>query len=108
MPQRHSDIRFFFAAAPPFLGSTRTLGHARLQLRRYGPTPIRMHSEREHLRRRNGMNRILIQSVRSGFWIVGVLLLFSLPARAQGDGASLFKAKCAACHGADGKGDTSM
>jgi cytochrome c6 len=27
--------------------------------------------------------------------------------RAQGDGRSLFKEKCATCHGADGKGDTS-
>jgi cytochrome c6 len=54
------------------------------------------------------MNRILVQSVRNAFWIVGVLFLFSLPARAQGDAAGLFKAKCAACHGADGKGDTSM
>jgi len=30
------------------------------------------------------------------------LLLAALPASAQGDGASLFKSKCAACHSADG------
>jgi cytochrome c6 len=32
-------------------------------------------------------------------------LLFSSAARAQ-DGAATYKAKCAACHGADGGGDT--
>ena len=32
------------------------------------------------------------------------LLSFSSPAKA--DGASNYKAKCALCHGADGKGDT--
>lgn len=29
-------------------------------------------------------------------------------ARAQDAGAALFKAKCAACHGADGKGETAV
>jgi cytochrome c6 len=33
-------------------------------------------------------------------------LVFTLSARAQEDTAGLFKAKCAACHGADGSGDT--
>lgn len=28
--------------------------------------------------------------------------------KAQDSGAALFKAKCAACHGADGKGETTM
>lgn len=36
-----------------------------------------------------------------------VLLFIGMPAHAQ-DGAALFKTKCAACHGADGKGDNSM
>jgi cytochrome c6 len=54
------------------------------------------------------MDRLVSQRVRSTFWVFAALLLFSLPVRAQGDGATLFKAKCAACHGADGKGDTSM
>lgn len=54
------------------------------------------------------MDRIGTQSFRNAFWIIGVLLLFSVPVHAQGDGAAVFKAKCAACHGADGKGDTSM
>jgi len=33
--------------------------------------------------------------------------LFALPARSQ-SGDVLFKAKCAACHGADGKGETAV
>jgi cytochrome c6 len=36
-------------------------------------------------------------------------LLFSGPsARGQDAGAALFKARCAVCHGADGKGETPM
>jgi cytochrome c6 len=35
------------------------------------------------------------------------LLFAAVPAHAQSGGA-LFKAKCAPCHGPDGKGDTSM
>lgn len=52
-------------------------------------------------------------SVRSskavGFPIM-VLFLFviALPARAQNEGATAYKAKCAVCHGADGKGDTAV
>ena len=34
--------------------------------------------------------------------------LFALPLRADGDAASLFKAKCAACHAADGSGNTTI
>jgi len=47
--------------------------------------------------------------------VIGSVLIFAVavllsttPAHAQNDGAALFKAKCAACHGPDGKGDTSM
>jgi cytochrome c6 len=39
--------------------------------------------------------------------VASALLFIGLPAHAQ-DGAALFKTKCAACHGADGKGDNSM
>jgi cytochrome c6 len=35
-----------------------------------------------------------------------VLLVIALPLSA--DGPSIFKSKCAACHGADGKGETAM
>lgn len=39
-----------------------------------------------------------------------LFLAFAFAPVARGDdaGATLFKQKCAACHGADGKGDTSM
>jgi len=40
--------------------------------------------------------------------IVLGLIVSSTTARGQGDGAALFKAKCAPCHGADGKGQTAM
>ena len=34
--------------------------------------------------------------------------LLSVPARADNEGQATYKAKCAACHGADGKGQTGM
>jgi mono/diheme cytochrome c family protein len=37
-----------------------------------------------------------------------LLSLFCLPARAQGTGEALYKAKCAVCHGGDGAGETAM
>ena len=48
-------------------------------------------------------------------WVKAVLIVATLgisaatssPARAQ-DGAALYKTKCAACHGADGKGETAI
>jgi cytochrome c6 len=48
--------------------------------------------------------------VRLGGLLLAAVALFcftALPVHAQ-DGAGTFKAKCAACHGADGKGDNSM
>ena len=39
--------------------------------------------------------------------VVTLLLLAAVPVFAA-DGAALFKAKCAMCHGADGKGETAM
>ncbi len=35
-----------------------------------------------------------------------VLFLFATPLWAQNDAASLYKSKCAVCHGADGSGNT--
>jgi cytochrome c6 len=39
---------------------------------------------------------------------VTLLSLFFLSADAQSTGEALYKAKCAACHGADGAGETAM
>ena len=56
-----------------------------------------------------------MQAAKTGISKVAlVLALFlavfflSFPAHGQDTGAALFKAKCAACHGADGKGETAM
>jgi mono/diheme cytochrome c family protein len=47
---------------------------------------------------------------QANYWIVLVLCCLLLPPtsalRAQNDTAGLYKSKCAACHGADGKGNT--
>jgi cytochrome c6 len=51
------------------------------------------------------MNRPMIRIVRSLFVITAAMLLYAAPLRAQ-EAASSYKAKCAMCHGADGKGDT--
>jgi mono/diheme cytochrome c family protein len=39
---------------------------------------------------------------------IGLILFLGSPARAQEKGESLFKAKCAMCHGPDGTGKTTM
>jgi cytochrome c6 len=50
---------------------------------------------------------------RTSEGILGLLLclafgILASPARGQGGGDALYKSRCAACHGADGKGQTSM
>jgi mono/diheme cytochrome c family protein len=40
--------------------------------------------------------------------LIGAVLLFGLPARAQETGESLYKSKCAVCHGPTGTGKTPM
>ena len=39
---------------------------------------------------------------------LGVLLILAAATAMAADGAALFKAKCAACHGADGSGETAV
>jgi len=39
---------------------------------------------------------------------VAVVAAAMLPTAAKSDGATVFKQKCAACHGADSKGETAM
>jgi cytochrome c6 len=56
------------------------------------------------LKRRNQMRKSLVLALTL------VVLSLALPAMADAgpDGAALYKGKCAMCHGADGKGQTSM
>ena len=49
------------------------------------------------------VNRLIAGAATSG-----LVLFFCLPASAQETGETLFKAKCAMCHGADGAGQTAM
>jgi len=46
--------------------------------------------------------------VSSAVALSAALLCSTLPARAQNDAASVYKSKCAACHGADASGNTSI
>ena len=48
------------------------------------------------------MNHLLVRVSSLGLTLLAGLLLLTASARAQDDAAGLFKAKCAACHGADG------
>ena len=49
---------------------------------------------------RNGMALVLA--------LFGAVFFLSFHAYAQDAGAAVYKTKCAACHGVDGKGETSM
>jgi len=40
--------------------------------------------------------------------MVSILFLFAVSVRAQGDGATVYKTKCAMCHGPDGSASTPM
>ena len=53
-------------------------------------------------------NRNSISAMAFGLALCGVMFVPSLRAHPQDTGAALYKAKCAACHGADGKGETAM
>lgn len=50
------------------------------------------------------------RNVVLGMFLCAALLVLSVPihTRAQDAGAALYKTKCAACHGPDGKGETAM
>jgi cytochrome c6 len=50
---------------------------------------------------------------RTSYGILGLLFcaafgVLALPAKAQTGGEALYKTKCAGCHGADGKGETTV
>jgi mono/diheme cytochrome c family protein len=51
--------------------------------------------------------RKCIASVTAAMVLAGITLL-SVPAQAQTGGEALYKTKCVACHGADGKGETTI
>ncbi len=48
-----------------------------------------------------------IATVTTGVALAGIALL-SMPARADSSAEATYKAKCAACHGPDGKGETTV
>ncbi|HYL63172.1 MAG TPA: cytochrome c [Candidatus Methylomirabilis sp.] len=50
----------------------------------------------------------LIRAGKCVPFVTVALLLLATPGHSQQDGATLFKSKCAACHGPDGKGETAM
>jgi mono/diheme cytochrome c family protein len=54
------------------------------------------------------MSRIFSHKLVPAATIIALILLFGVRARAQETGESLFKAKCAMCHGPDGAGKTTM
>lgn len=54
------------------------------------------------------MNRFLVRVGSTALPLVASLFLLNAPVRAENDGANLFKAKCAACHGTEGSGDTTL
>jgi cytochrome c6 len=55
--------------------------------------------------RMNGNRQMLLLGVFAG---AAGLLLSSASARAADDAGALYKTKCAACHGPDGKGETAI
>jgi cytochrome c6 len=54
------------------------------------------------------MNRFFAKASSFILSVAAGLILFGAPVRAQTDAAGIFKAKCAACHGADGSGSTAV
>ncbi len=54
------------------------------------------------------MTQSVIRTLLTSLVAVGVFLLCAGSLRAQSAGETLFKTKCAACHGPDGKGEVAM
>jgi len=50
------------------------------------------------------MNRSKNRKYTGALALAFSLLVFSIPARAQNDGAAVYKSKCAGCHSPDGSG----
>lgn len=54
------------------------------------------------------MDPLISKMTRIALTAAMILLFFPAQLHAQSDAASLYKSKCAMCHGADGKGDTAV
>ncbi len=54
------------------------------------------------------MRQSVIRMLLTSLVAVGLLVLCGHSSRAQSAGETLFKSKCAACHGPDGKGEAPM
>ena len=54
------------------------------------------------------MRHDLVRVLVVGAVLVGLLAFSSVTSQAQSPGEALFKTKCAACHGPDGKGEVPM
>ena len=54
------------------------------------------------------MGYSLLRTLLISLFAVGLITLCASPSRAQAAGETLFKTKCAACHGPDGKGEVPM
>jgi cytochrome c6 len=54
------------------------------------------------------MNHFYAKATSIVLSVAAGLLFFITPLLAQNDAADVFKAKCAACHGADGSGNTAV
>ena len=75
--------------------------------------PAKDHGEsRENIQEANTVEGTVIRSygTKLAMWAgtIGLILFVGLPGRGQETGESLFKAKCAMCHGPDGAGKTTM
>ena len=65
--------------------------------------PVRSEDEEEQMKKTTKW----IATITTGVALAGFSLL-SLPARGDSTGQATYKTKCAACHGADGKGETTV
>jgi mono/diheme cytochrome c family protein len=54
------------------------------------------------------MTKSLTQMLFVGSLAMGLVAVWAGPSRAESAGETLFKGKCVACHGPDGKGETTM
>ena len=54
------------------------------------------------------MTRNSIRALTHGLVLAGLTAICAVPSLSQSAGETLFKTKCAACHGPDGKGEVPM